>query len=320
MGFLLLFMPLLHAEDAVMPRVSKSAIPAKTEATASAFSKEEKKAISERPPLVLKLMIVNPSTKYKQTYPLKAYLPEEIKPDYIVGKEDLEIGYDADKKVYYVTKEVELEPGASVVKSLKVEDIWFIAETELNQLSEEAHDLYDKLKNTQYAEQGRLLMNNIEVLLMQILERQNNSSLAPDAHISVYRENRQKMHDMEMDLMSLRRFLAAAGDPSFLANAKAQNGALGALFSRWAETTRRNGNIPAYLLWKVIFSILIFVGMMTLLFVVIWQQQMRMSLRRRSQMERPEAPPKDSKKEEVLKISEFYPGIGEEKLKDHHAA
>lgn len=267
--------------------------------------------------LTLKLMVVNPSTKYKQIFPLKAYLPEEVKVEHIIGKEDLEVGYDQEKKSFFVSKEIELAPGESVVKAVQVADIWFITEEKLNSISEEAHDVFDKLQDTEYSEQGRLLMNNIEVLLMQILERQNDVTLTPNEHIQVYRENKKKVSDIEMDLMAMRRFLAAAGEG--FGSSKAKSGAMPGFLSKVADASK-SGMVPASVLWRIIFIILIFLGFVSLSIVLVFQQQIRLSFSRRKMMEsirnvtaKDREKDKDKDKKIDLRISEFYPGSGDSK-------
>jgi hypothetical protein len=279
--------------------------------------------------LVLKLMVVNPSTKHKQTFPLKAYLPEEVKVEHILSKGDLEIAYDSVKQSYFLQKEIELEPGESVVKEVKVQDVWFITEEKLNSLSEEAHDIFEKLQATAYGEQGRLLMNNIEVLLMQILERQQDKTLTPNEHISVYRDNKKKIYDIEMDLMAMRRFLSAAGE-GLIGSTQSKTGTMPSFFSKIAEASK-NGMVPTWILWRVIFIILIFLGLVSFLFVMVFQHQLRLSFSRKKLSEAIKAiankdkekdKTKDKQKKMEMRISEFYPGLndGAKRMKADDAA
>lgn len=280
------------------------------------------KSDAEIKSLVLKIMVVNPSTKYKQTYPMKAYLPEEVKEEHILEKEDFEIGYDSEKKAYYISKEVELEPGASVVKAVRVQDIWFIAEEKLDALSEEARDTFEKLQETEYADQGRLLMNNIEVLLMQIVERQNDKGMTPNEHISLYRENKRKLLDIEMDLMAMRRFLASAGE-GLMGNSQGKGGRLPNLFGKLTGgVSSKSSVVPVVVMWRIVFIILIFLGIASLLFILVFQHHIRLLFSRRQLMEAVRAiAHKDKEKEKEkekekkieLRIGDFYPGLGEDK-------
>ena len=250
-------------------------------------------ATGERMPVVLKMMVVNPSDKYAQTFPLKAYLPAEIKPEHIIDKEDLDVVYDAEANAYYVSREIELKPGESVVKVLKIQDVWFIPDKELENKSEEATDLFGKLKNSRYEEQARLLLNNIEVLLLQITERQNDTSMTPQEHIAVYRENKGKLRDIEMDLMSLRRFVVVAGENSGLPSIgkSSDQSGMPAFIAKLSATTqgsKKGGTVPGWVLWRVIFTVLGFTGFMSLVFVWVWQRQVNIVKQRHKMSDKEE--------------------------------
>ena len=230
--------------------------------------------------IVLKMMIVNPSDKYKQTFPMKAYLPAEVQPEHIIDKGDLELGYDPEKKAYYVKQDVELDPGASVVKQIRLEDVWMIPEDKLNSLAQDARQLFGKLRKTEYEERGRLLLSNVEVLLTQVFERQNDKTVTPAEHISFYRENQQKIRDIELDIVALRRLLEKASGDTGLSGKGSQNAGVGFFGSApedQKELLKSDGGIPAWVAWRIIFGILGFLGFVTLGFYLTWQYQLRMA-------------------------------------------
>jgi hypothetical protein len=220
--------------------------------------------------IMLKVMVVNPSQKLKQTFPMKAFLPAEVLPEHILHKEDLEIGYDAEKQSYFVAKEVELDPGQSVVKTIEVRDIWIIPEDKLKEISDESNQLFEKLAGTSYEDKARLLVNNMEILLTHIFELQADKTLTPEEHISTYRQNKEKMREIELDLVVLRRLVMNAGGEG--------DKGMGSLISLPGASTQGSGQggaIPAWLAWQVIFLILIFLGIASGAFYWIWHRQMR---------------------------------------------
>lgn len=249
--------------------------------------------------LVFKMMVVNPSDKFKQTYSMKSYLPEEVEPRHIISKEDLEVGYDAEKRSYYTAKEIELDPGASVVKSIEIEDVWRILEAEINDNATEAREVYGKLKDSKFEAKARLLLSNVEVLLTQVFERQNDATVTPEEHISIFRENKKKLRDVELDLVALRRLLANAGGDAGLFG-KAQDSVL--MTTTWdkeaADKAKGGGSIPAWVAWRVIFGILIFVGVVSLGFYLMWQWQLKKSESRNT----------GKKKEEAINLDEILGG------------
>ncbi len=229
--------------------------------------------------MVLKIMVVNPSSKFQQKYPLKAALPAEILPQHIISKEDLQIAFDADKSAYYLTQEVLLDPGQSVVKTIVVEDIWLIPQDQLNGISQEAAKLMERVEGTGYESKARLLIQNTEVLLTQIFESQNDSKLTPDQHISVFHENKQKLKEIELDLVALRRLVfEATGDHSIMKLGDGESASMGFIGKGFKpELISRNlkGAIPASVAWKIIFIILVFIGLAVVAFYFIWYLQLK---------------------------------------------
>lgn len=242
---------------------------------------------------------------------MKAYLPSEIKPQHVVSKEDLQIAYDDEKKSYYVTKEIELDPGQSVVKTVTVEDVWRISDGSLKELADEARGLFKKLEGTEYEEKGNLLINNVEVLMTQIQELQNDDSMTPEEHISAYRKNREKVREIELDMNTLRRLVfKATGDSSVISGLSPDSSADGqTAFTTRGELVSRNmkGAIPSWVAWRVIFVIVGFIGLAGLVFFIIWQNESS-NLERRKRKERSEKKRRssgtDSQMEELLKTPE----------------
>jgi len=264
--------------------------------------------------LTLKLMVVNPSDKFKQTFPVKAFLPEEVQPEHILDKEDLELGYDAAKRAYYAAKEIELDPGQSVVKAIRIEDIWIIADRQMNDLADEARELFKKLHGSKYEPRGRLLLDNVEVLLTQIYERQNDDTVAPDEHISIYRDNKQKIRDIEMDIVSLRRFAAGAGSEGLFGKSDGGAASLGLPFasSTWDKEladAAKGGGIPAWMAWRIIFGILFFLGFLTAGFYFVWFRQVSAARKRANR----------TPEEESLNLDELF-GPPQKKTEDSPAA
>ena len=261
-------------------------------------------------PIEFKMLIANPSPKYTQTYPLKAYLPEEIKPEDVLESGGMELVYDEIKKTYYASQSLELKPGESVVKAIRIRDVWIIPEERMSGLSEEAHSLSKKLKGTKYANQSKLLLSNVEVLLTQIVERQNNTSVTTEEHISIFRENKKKIEDIELDLNAMRRFLAEEGGDKASAPPSAEDktaaGILNRLFGASLESLKedmQNGSVPAWVLWKVIFAVILFIGMLTLAFVLVWNRQLEMVSKRRQALELKATQPEPEK---AMKVGDFF--------------
>ena len=251
--------------------------------------------------LAMKLMIVNPSKTFKQTHHLKQLLPPEIEPRHVIGKGEMSIGYDANEKAYYVSQDIELDPGQSVVKVIKVEDVWLISEDRLKEISAEASELYERLVGTPYEEKARFLLNNLEVLLGQILELQNDESLTAEEHIQIFRSNKEKLREAELDLTLLRRLIvSASGDAGSMSLRDGEMAASQVFLGRNLENTSKKsekGAIPAWVAWRVIFIILIFLCIASTAFYLSWARQMRiLEKRRRETLKSQQEPTKTEEK------------------------
>ena len=47
--------------------------------------------------MMLKTLVINPSKEKEQEVPIRSYLPAEAKPEIVVNREDLQIGFDTGK-------------------------------------------------------------------------------------------------------------------------------------------------------------------------------------------------------------------------------
>lgn len=195
--------------------------------------------------VVIKVIAINPSKDQTQRVPLKAFLPKEIKPENIVDKGDLEIAYDTQQGSFFIFGEYDLKPGESIERTIEIEDIWTIPQTELDSLRSESKKLSDLLKNTEFSDRIAFLHNNIDSELNRLSESQKNSPVNPEQHISGYRENLKTLESIKTDL-ALARSLLAQAKP-----------------------------MPTLFVWKLILSIIIFLALLGGSFYLIWHKQLK---------------------------------------------
>jgi len=145
--------------------------------------------------VVLKALVVNPSKTKTQEAILKAYLPEEVKPEDITEKEDLNIDYDVNKKLYYVYQVYNLEPGESVTKNVSIKDVWLVKEATLEDVLKRAEKLVSSLKSTPYSQEAQALQEDISNKTEDIRIRQlENLEAVPQTHIAAYRQNKELLN------------------------------------------------------------------------------------------------------------------------------
>lgn len=210
--------------------------------------------------IVLRAIVANPSKATKRTIPFRAVLPKEIKPENVVDTGDLELAYDPKEGAYYVFKEYELGPNEAVTIEIELEDVWKIAPKEISSLREEAGKLTKVLANTDYFERATYLKNSIESKLTQIEQTQSVTNANPGGYISDYRENLKLLDSVKADLAAAKTLVAEAK------------------------------NIAPMVTWKLIVSIVIFLGILGLIFFIIWQRQIKSLSKLTDEYETPSLP------------------------------
>ncbi|MCK5493433.1 MAG: hypothetical protein KAJ14_10025 [Candidatus Omnitrophica bacterium] len=202
--------------------------------------------------ILLKSVIVNPSKTKIQEALIKVFLPKEVIPDNIVDLGDLKIDYDIDKELYFVYKEVILKPGESFARQVEIKDVWIILEIELEGLIGQGKEVLDKLKNTIYYETAAEIFKSMEEKKLDIINNQNQAlDTLPQKHISVYRQNMEKLIVIKENLTNLEKVLM--------------------------KTTNSEGSGTRKLFvkasWKAILAVVFALGFLSFVFFIIWYKQ-----------------------------------------------
>jgi len=195
--------------------------------------------------IVMKVISVNPSKQQSQKVQVKSYLPKEVKPDDIITKDDLEIGFDNQQGSYYVFGEYELSPDTTLEKTIEMSDIWVISAGEMETLRLEVENTVKNISAGEFKERIDFLKQSVYSKLKEIQEKQNAQAVNPEKHISDYRDNLKLLESVKADLVVLR---------SLLAQAKA---------------------FTPVVIWKLFFVIVGSLGLLAFIFNVIWQVHLR---------------------------------------------
>ena len=216
--------------------------------------------------IVLKLLIVNPSDEQPQILPIKVYLPKEAKPEDVIDKGDLEVGYDTQQGSYYIYGQYELQPSEVMEKEVELRDIWIIPIAEIESIRQEADKVNDLLKNTEFADRIKFLYSTINKKLAEIEKQQDISESNPEDHISQYRANMKLIESVKVDLAVARSMLNKAKP-----------------FSTKA-------------VWKIMIYILIFLGIVTVSFYFLWFKQTKLFGTESIPKQEPESEPEEEDK------------------------
>jgi hypothetical protein len=250
-------------------------------------------AIAEASNIVLRAVLVNPSPTQRRKVPFRSVLPKEIKPENIVDMGDMEIAFDPKEEAYYVYKDFTLEPKGTATVELELEDVWKIPQAEISSLRDEAGKLIKVLSNTDYYERSNYLKNSIDSKLNQIEHTQAVMNPSPGGYISDYRENLKLLDAVKADLIAARTLVAQAK------------------------------SIAPMLTWKLIIAIVIFLGLLGLVFFIIWQRQIKSLAQLTQDFSGPDASSSQASEEGERRQAkeEKKSGISdiEERLKDNNS-
>ena len=195
--------------------------------------------------IVVRAVVVNTSPSQKRKIPFKSYLPKEIQPKDVVDMGDLDIAFDPKEGAYYVYKDYELDPKQVIQVEIELSDVWKFPQDELNALRADANKVTQTLASTDFRERAMFLKNDIETKLTQIEQAQKVDNPSPGGYISDYRENLKTMEIVKTDLEAAR---------SLVVQAK---------------------NISPMITWKLVMAIVAFLGVLGLIFFIIWQRQIK---------------------------------------------
>lgn len=202
--------------------------------------------VSKGENLILKALIVNPSKTQKKFFPFKIYLPQEVKPEDVLEKGDLKVAYDSQVGMYYVYKDFELKPEETIVQEILIKNVWNISIDEINSIRSEMGKIAKLMENSDFSERANFLRNSIESKLMLITERQAQPIATADRYISNYRDNLRTLDVVKADLAALKSLLS-----------------------------QLHQSISASSTWKLILGITGFLGLLGVVFFVMWSRQIK---------------------------------------------
>jgi hypothetical protein len=229
----------------------------------------------------IKILVVNRSDEAQQIE-VKSYLPQEVRPEHIIEKNDFNTGYDAEKELYFVILPTPptLQARELLEYAVTVKDVWVIQQSNIDEKRSEALKLFKLLKEgTEQQTRGKLLCDRIEnqLSLIETLQGQKNRIPAAE-YISNYRDNKERMKLVDAYLDGLKRLVfpelaegeTALGIPGEMLSLIKGKGAL----APGGETDKTLGITRQYS-WRLILIIVGFLGLMSLIFFIIWQAHLK---------------------------------------------
>ncbi|MDO8525380.1 MAG: hypothetical protein Q7S07_02710 [Candidatus Omnitrophota bacterium] len=238
---------------------------------------------SQVAPIELTVNAFNPSGTTKQYTDVKYILPQEVAPRYVIDRGGLEMGYDFARQSFYVYKDkVELAPSETKSYIIKIMDIWWIPAVELDALKGHTNNLMLLLKGTEYFDQAKPMADKITHSLDEVRDTQA-LKVPPDEHIAYYRKNLTLIDEAQEAIGQLEKLTNQSGASAGVTIKEAEirkGGGAQAKRARGYEgidyivKSIFKGRAPTpATTWKIIYLILIFLGVLTIAFFGLWYTQ-----------------------------------------------
>jgi hypothetical protein len=211
-----------------------------------------------------RIVALNPSKVKTQRVPIKIYLPEEVKPQDVLDLGGLNLEFDAQKSLFYVYKDnVILKPGQTKIFEVEVKDIWIIPQEELDTIKEKVNILLGSFKDSPYYEKIKNLSTRANALIDEIAKSQSDESVSRSQHIGIYRTNKKALAKLKEEVAEMERLLETVGGPLTP--------------HIFAKTKFRTEAPTKTATWLIIFSVIIFVGLLALVFFFTWYRQSKIT-------------------------------------------
>ena len=153
--------------------------------------------------LKINLVAVNASQDQSKDYPIKYYLPRELKPEDILDPGGLTLDYDPDKQLYYVSGTITLTPKESKTIKIDVNDVWKISKDQVDAFKKQIDENLARIENTANYETGKTLKASLEKQLDNILAEQENFSGNIERRIEGYRSHVDEMKSIKDKIFSV---------------------------------------------------------------------------------------------------------------------
>lgn len=200
----------------------------------------------------LSFLVTNPASA-EQVVKFKTFLPEEVKPEDILDADNVAVEFDSNTNTYFAAADIKLGPKESIIKEIRIKNVWTLAVDELENYKKQAEDYAAILQKTQYDGQGSLIKNNILGYTDVILLKQQEALSSPQKMIITYRENKIWLESIKSDLEKLKDLVV-------------QSGADKGLFGRL-------GGIELFSTWGIVLTIVLAFGFLALNMSRMWRKQ-----------------------------------------------
>jgi diguanylate cyclase (GGDEF)-like protein len=242
-----------------------------------------------------KIEVENPSKYERQNIPVQYYLAKEVKALDVIDTGGLDLSFDFGKELYYVfQEEVELEPDEKKTFEVVLNNKWSIDKTYLISLRVYVEGITLALKNFNEFAAASQIKEKVIKDLDNLLERKSSTEFT-EQHVTVYREDMEKMDRIRRDISEIENISAQTGIMPGMAIAEREvlcqedeerskkgTGTIGGLklkeIKLMAGTIFRGRSFSTAATWRIILYIIAFLGFITSIFYFINIKQQKSTM------------------------------------------
>lgn len=153
--------------------------------------------------LNINLIAVNASQTDPKEIEVKYYLPKELEPQDVLDTGVLKMEYDVDKGSYYVHGMVPFQPKESKTFKIKVKDVWFISQEEIDVLRKQLSENLELLKKKENYDYALRASDKLNQQMDFILGQQQHYSDNIERRIEEYRAYIGMLGDVRNNVYNL---------------------------------------------------------------------------------------------------------------------
>jgi hypothetical protein len=205
--------------------------------------------------VTIRIQVHNPSPVGSRTVTEKRYLPPEIRAEDVLDAGGLKVGQAPDTKLAFVYLDgLELGPQETRVVEVRVRDKWRIPPAQLDSLEARATNVLTVAIRSGRFKSVETAIQDIRRELGELRQASAAGAISPD-YVAQYRDRLKRLGLIERKVVRLEELLKSAEPTTFVDT-------LGKFFATRAPDKRTT--------WILIYSILGFLGVMSLLFFLRW--------------------------------------------------
>ena len=151
----------------------------------------------------IKVLAVNPSPDRDLKTTVTQMLPPEVASEQdIIDKAGMDVKFDAEKKTYFLAKEVTLKPRETLTLEVHVRDVWVLDPEQIEATRKNLDQQISGLMGTQYYETAKLLYDKALENMDRIVTEQSQP-MGVKQKVELYRSHILQFQEIKQNALSL---------------------------------------------------------------------------------------------------------------------